>query len=344
MSAVLASPDPGEQVAWAKAVLYIADRATATASGDSFIGPAVFTDPMLRRLADEAVQLILTVTAMTPLIPEAMYQRAMLASQGSMQHLIPLNPRAAFRDFEVAARGGYHIAWFRLGRDYEQFSDHTRAKDCFTRGIKADVASCCYRMGMAHLLGQLSLPASPTTALPLLKKAASLSSIYCPQPAYVMALILLNEFSPYQLPPELMSQFPDPLAEARRNLERAAYLHFAPAQFKLGHAYEFALPPFPFDALLSVSYYSLASEAGEAEADMALSKWFLCGAKAPNESDWLFEKDEVLAWTFADKAASKGLPSAEFAVGYYKEVGVGGLKDLAEAKLWYQKVRSQFPC
>jgi len=59
-----------------------------------------------------------------------------------------------------------------------------------------------------------------------------------------------------------------------------AFLHFAPAQYKLGHAYEFAESPFPFDPLLSVQYYSLASQQGEVEADMALSKWFLCGSGA----------------------------------------------------------------
>jgi hypothetical protein len=43
------------------------------------------------------------------------------------------------------------------------------------------------------------------------------------------------------------------------------------------HPYEFTQAPFPFDAQLSVLYYSLASQPGEVEADMALSKWFLCG-------------------------------------------------------------------
>lgn len=45
-------------------------------------------------------------------------------------------------------------------------------------------------------------------------------------------------------------------------------------RYKLGHCYEFAEPhpPFGFDPLMSVQYYSLASQAGEAEADMALSK------------------------------------------------------------------------
>ena len=91
--------------------------------------------------------------------------------------------------------------------------------------------------------------------------------------------------------------------------------------------YEFALAPFPLDTLLSVQYYSLASQQGEVEADMALSKWFLCGAEG------VFDKDENLAFMFAEKVAGKGLQSAEFAMGYYKEVGVGGSKDIQAAQM-----------
>ena len=193
---------------------------------------------------------------------------------------------------------------------------------------------------MAHLMGQLGFTADPQAALPFLNRAATLATIDVPQPAYVYGLLLLNEFSHVSIPPHLFqSVLPagvTPPEEARRHLERAAYLNFAPAQYKLGHAYEFAAPPFPFDALLSVQYYSLASQQGETEADMALSKWFLCGAEGA------FDKDEGLAWTFAEKAARKGLPSAEFALGYYAEVGVGGTRDIEAARRWYQRVRVFF--
>ena len=37
---------------------------------------------------------------------------------------------------------------------------------------------------------------------------------------------------------------------------------------------------------------------------MALSKWFLCGAEGA------FDKDEALAWTFADKV--RGISSNSF--------------------------------
>ena len=59
---------------------------------------------------------------------------------------------------------------------------------------------------------------------------------------------------------------------------------------------------------------------------MVLSKCFLCGA--PGEGDGNgeggFNEDESLAVVFADKAARRNLPSAEFAMGYYTKVGVEG--------------------
>lgn len=58
----------------------------------------------------------------------------------------------------------------------------------------------------------------------------------------------------------------------------------------------------------------------------------LCGAEGA------FEKDEALAYTFAERAARTGLPSAEFALGYYWEVGIGTSKDMRRAKRWYEKV------
>ncbi|KAI8969754.1 hypothetical protein BD414DRAFT_502548 [Trametes punicea] len=201
--------------------------------------------------------------------------------------------------------------------------------------MRHGVETCYYRLGMAHLMGQLGFQPDPKAALPLLHRAATLATIEVPQPAYVYGLLLLNEFSHVSIPPHLFQPFLPPgvtlQEEARKHLERAAYLNFAPAQYKLGHAYEFATPPFPFDPLLSVQYYSLASQQGEIEADMALSKWFLCGAEGA------FDKDEGLAWTFAEKAARKGLPSAEFALGYYAEVGIGGPKNIDTARKWYER-------
>ncbi|KAG6888819.1 hypothetical protein C0992_007433 [Termitomyces sp. T32_za158] len=344
--------DHALKIAWARDVLTLVDRTTNTStSTDPSVGPAIIHDPALLRLAQLAVPTVLQIAASSaqpipPHVAEAIYLRATLAASGAYPEHVQKNLRVAFRDFEAAARAGYAAAWFRIGRDYENVNDATRARDCFERGVKLGVESCAYRMGMAHLMGQLGLPSNSSLALPLLHRAATLASVTTPQPAYIFALLLLGEFSSLQTPisPSLFAPYIPPgstqILEVRKHLERAAYLGFAPAQYKLGHAYEFAQPPFPFDPLLSVQYYSLASQQGEVEADMALSKWFLCGSGGGEGEEGGFDKDEALAFTFAEKAARKGLPSAEFAMGYYTEVGVGCPKDLQAAIQWYRLAQS----
>jgi hypothetical protein len=64
------------------------------------------------------------------------YLRATFASAGTYPNILPANPRAAFRDFEAAARMGHAPAWFRLARDYEAFNDTAHAIDCLNRGAK----------------------------------------------------------------------------------------------------------------------------------------------------------------------------------------------------------------
>ncbi|KAG6900942.1 hypothetical protein C0993_004379 [Termitomyces sp. T159_Od127] len=344
--------DHALKVAWARDVLNLVDRTNnPSASTDPPVGPAIIHDPILLRLVQLAVPTVLQIAASSaqpipPHVAEAIYLRATLAASGAFPEHVQKNLRVAFRDFEAAARAGYAAAWFRIGRDYENVNDATRARDCFERGVKLGVESCAYRMGMAHLMGQLGLPPNPSLALPLLHRAATLASVTTPQPAYIFALLLLGEFAslPAPIPASLFAPYIPPgstqILEVRKHLERAAYLGFAPAQYKLGHAYEFAQPPFPFDPLLSVQYYSLASQQGEVEADMALSKWFLCGSGSGEGEEGGFDKDEALAFTFAEKAARKGLPSAEFAMGYYTEVGVGCPKDLQTAIQWYRLAQS----
>ncbi len=180
-------------------------------------------------------------------------------------------------------------------------------------------------MGMAHLLGQLELPSSPDLAISMLRRAASLATTDAPQACYVFGMLLAGEFDHVAIPPSLLvpsSSGPSPRldaqhAEARACILRAAYLCFAPAQYKAGYLYEHASLGCAYDPLLSVQYYSLASQNGEVEADMALSKWFLGGAEG------CFDKNEALARTFASKAAKAGLASGCFALGYYYEWVVG---------------------
>lgn len=326
----------------------LVDRTVAggAKSKDDVSGSKI-SDPDLVRLTDMAIQHIINIAgnavaggSIPRFVAEALFLRGGLYSTGSFPNYLQKDPRLAFKDYETAARAGYNPAWFKLGRDYESVGDLGKAKECFDLGVSLGETGSLYRLGMANLLGQLNIPKNPQLAIKLLRQAADQADLDTPQPAYVFGMLLLGQFDQVDLPiPLIMStlppasqQNPDPRqSEAKRRIERAAYLAFAPAQYKLGWAYEYAKINCSFDPLLSVQYYSLASQQGETEADMALSKWFLCG------SDGAFEKDEVLAVTFAEKAAKKGLAAAEFAMGYYCEVGIGGPKDLTAAKKWYQR-------
>lgn len=123
----------------------------APSSGDVMVGPAEIKDPALAKLASAALPVILQVSSPNPMpnpmpvsVAEAIYLRATLEASGAFPDQIRHNPRQAFRDFEIAARGGFSQAWFRLGRDYETFNDVQHARDCFEKGVKAGVESCTY--------------------------------------------------------------------------------------------------------------------------------------------------------------------------------------------------------
>ncbi|EPT01959.1 hypothetical protein FOMPIDRAFT_1160806 [Fomitopsis schrenkii] len=340
------SYDPAGQVAWCHEVLDLVERTVRLyPSGKPPSGtPACIADPELQRLVDTAIPMLLKLGGrkkssqnfVPGYVAEAIYLCSTCEASGAFPQYISHNPKHAFSQCDQAARAGYHPAWLDLARDFEKFGDVQHALDCLEYGAQHSVPGCLFRLGMGYLTGQLGLPVAPDEALPLLKQAATLSTPETPHPAYNYALLLLNELPDASVQPRLLAlQLPPGTTsaqEARRHLERAAYLGYAPAQTRLGQAYEFAddLGGFPFDAALSVQYYGLAAAQGDAEAEMGVSKWFLCG------SEEAFERDEALAVWYAESAAKRGLPSAMFAMGYYTEVGVGCGKDVLAAQKWYQ--------
>ena len=108
---------------------------------------------------------------------------------------------------------------------------------------------------------------------PFLHHAATLAllaTLQVPRPAYVYAL-LLSEFTQVTVPPVLFVSLIPPLISNLGSSQTSRKGCIPPLhwQYKLGHAYEFAEPPFSWaftsNPLLSIQYYSLASEQGESE-------------------------------------------------------------------------------
>ena len=144
----------------------------------------------------------------------------------------------------------------------------------------------------------------------------------------VFGMLYARELPQVTIPENFL---PIDYSQARYFIEKAAFLGFAKAQVRIAAAFELCQLGCEFDPVLSLHYNELAARQGEPEAEMAISKWFLSGCEG------IFEKNESMAFTYAQRAANSGLPTAEFAVGYYYEVGINVPVSIDKAKVWYKK-------
>lgn len=83
------------------------------------------------------------------------------------------------------------------------------------------------------------------------------------------------------------------------------------------------------DPRLSIMWYSKAAAQEEHQSELALSGWYLTG------SEGVLQQSDTEAFLWARKAAMAGLAKAEYAMGYFTEVGIGVPVNLEDAKRWY---------
>lgn len=124
------------------------------------------------------------------------------------------------------------------------------------------------------------------------------------------------------------------LAYAVSLYDQAAGLGYAPSAFKLGECYEYGNLGCKQDPALSIHYYTIAAEHGDRTACFALTAWYLVGS--PN----ILPQSDEKAYLWAKRAAELELPKAEYAVGYFSEVGIGCEKNPAVALDWYRRAAS----
>jgi TPR repeat protein len=92
----------------------------------------------------------------------------------------------------------------------------------------------------------------------------------------------------------------------------------------------------PIDARASIMWYSKAAMQEEHQAELALSGWYLTG------SDGVLGQSDTEAYLWARKAALAGLPKAEYAMGYFTEMGIGVAPSMEDAKRWYWRAACEF--
>jgi TPR repeat protein len=191
-----------------------------------------------------------------------------------------------------------------------------------------------YKFGLTLIQGRLGLRQNVREGVLWLKRAAqpvsSRSSSESPNALYELAQ-LYDGTSKLAQPTELQGIIISDEAYAYTLYLRAAELGFPPAQHQLGTAYEHGHLGLSVDPRRSIQFYAMAAERSHPEAELALSGWYLTGAEGV-----VVQSDEH-AYTWARRAAEKGLSKAEYAVGYYTENGVGVEADKTEALRWYAK-------
>lgn len=324
---VLNSNDPEVQLAWAAdALVYVGvcidNEERTVAARPQAARPS--TPKIEHQLKQDAMNVVTFLADQHH--PKAEFLKGMWLEWGRFGQRE--DKREAFRCYSRAADRGYARAEYRIGMFYESYNDPIKALTHYNRGVDAGDAASCYRLGMMTLRGQHGQQQDYAKGLDLIRKSALAADENAAQGAYVYGMLLAKELPQMDIPEGFLQ--PDQ-RNARVNIEKAAYLKFAKAQLKMGSAYELGSLGCEFNAALSMHYNALAAKQGEPEADMALSKWFLVG------SEGLFPKNEELAYTYAERAAQSDLATAEFALGYFHEIGVYVSVDLDRAMEWYTK-------
>lgn len=321
---VLNSNDPEMQLAWAQDALLWVEAAISDRARLVDKQSAQSSIPKVEQnLRVDAINIVSFLAQQQH--PKALFLKGTWLEFGRFGYR--MDKAEAFRLYRSAAEKGYARAEYRIGTLYEGNQDMVKAVGHYSIGLEMGDAASTYRIGMLTLLGQHGLRQDFSLGIQYIRYAAEMADENAPHGAYIYGMLRARDLPDVPVPEAYLEY---DVQEAKQFIEKAAYLGFSKAQQKLGQAYELCLLGCDFDPALSLHYNSLAARQGEPEAEMGISKWFLCGYEG------VFDKNEEMAFTYAQRAAQGGLPTAEFAMGYFYEIGIYVAKDIQQARNWYQ--------
>ncbi|KAI0165089.1 hypothetical protein GGR52DRAFT_557440 [Hypoxylon sp. FL1284] len=329
---VLHSNDPNMQICWARDVLaYVEIAAEAAIREEEAARKPNDREPLQRR-ATPKIEHELRIDAINIVTyladqghPEALFIRGKWLEFGRFGNR--QDKKEAYTCYSTAAQSGWGRADYRIGMLYENSNDMVNAMKHYQLGFAAHDSAAAYRLGMIQLMGQQGRTKDVPRGLELIRTAAEAADEDAPQGAFVYGMLIARDLPDVNIPDGALA---DDAASARGFIEKAAYLGFAKAQLKMGQAYELCQLGCEFNPALSLHYYGLAAKQGQPEACLGVSRWFLFGYDAA------FAKNESLAYKYAQLAAKAKLPTGEFAMGYYNEIGISVEKNVREARRWYE--------
>ncbi|QSS63156.1 enzyme activator [Histoplasma capsulatum] len=265
--------------------------------------------------------------------PPAMFYLADCYGEGQLG--LEVDQREAFSLYQSAAKAGHPESAYRLAvcceMGYEGGGgtkrDPMKAVQWYRRAAALGDTPAMYKMGMILLKGLLGQQKNPREGVSWLKRAAERADESNPHALHELALLYEN--------PNGIDAIIQDEAYSLELLEQAAELGYKFSQYRLGIAYEHGLLGCPVDPRTSIMWYSQAAAQGEHQAELSLSGWYLTGAEG------ILQQSDTEAYLWARKAALAGLAKAEYAMGYFTEVGIGVTANLEDAKRWYWKASSQ---
>ncbi|KAI5288659.1 hypothetical protein KEM52_001072, partial [Ascosphaera acerosa] len=267
--------------------------------------------------------------------PEAQYFLADAYGQGLWG--LPRDPKEAFPLYVSAAKAGHGQSAYRTAVCCEMGPDAggtrrdpMKAVQWYRRAASLGDPPAMYKVGMIQLKGLLGQPRNPREAVTWLKRAAERADSENPHALHELALLYENPASAGLTNIILKDE-----NYALELLETAGGLGYKYSQYRLGAVYEHGQLGAPPEPRLSILWYTRAAAQGEHHSELSLSGWYLTGA------DGVLQQSDTEAYLWARKAALAGLAKAEYAMGYFTEVGIGVPSNLEEAKKWYWKASSQ---
>ncbi|OBZ85239.1 Protein SKT5 [Choanephora cucurbitarum] len=257
---------------------------------------------------------------------DSQYYLANIYASGILHKSGKPNFNGAFPLFVQAAKHQHADAAYRAAKCYEDglgcLKNKSKAIQYYKLASTLNHPGAMYRLGIAFIHGDLGLQRNVREGNKWLKRSAEAAT-----PEYPHAL---HEFGLLHEKGLDGIIFKD-TSYSVQLYRQAAELGYAPSAYRLGQCYEHGYLGCQPDIIKSMSFYQLAARQEHAEACFALSVLYLTGDPPQ------LPPSEEKAYHWAKLAALKGLPKAEFALGYYAEMGIGRPKDSQDAMAWYQK-------
>lgn len=273
----------------------------------------------------EALRTLKQITAQEVPYPDATFFLANCYGNGALS--LDVDHARAFAMYESAAKQQHAPSAYRTAVCLEIGAgtkpDVARAVRFYERAANYGDAAAMYKLGMILLRGLLEQQPDPRAALSWLQKATEKATVDNPHALHELALLYEKG--------DAHAGVAQNEGLAKDLFTRAAKLHYAPSQFRLGYAYEYGTLGCPADPRRSIAWYSRGAERGDPESELALSGWYLTG------SDGILAQNDREAYLWGRKAAERGLAKAEFAVGYFYESGIGTEANKEEAVKWYKR-------